>query len=423
MITIDFYIVDIRVGLNIYGRPWLIEPNAALQMLDYFQMVKSNAAVWDYSAAKGNTTEESTKLFASIKGTSVMVAPSSEGGKYGFKGFEGATTVIIPVSGPLMKSDYCGALGTASMKQLFMAAENTPSVKTIILAVDSPGGTVDGTQAFASVVAASKKNTICYVDGMMCSAAYWIGSSCKAIYASTKLDIIGSIGTMCSLVDNSKYMEDKGIVVREYYASQSTEKNRVFADAVKGDGKRLIQEVLDPMNDAFMSSAKANRGGKLNKEALSGGTYMGDEAVKMGLIDGFATLEQLVNTTPQSSRKNSNTYNMNAAEIKAQHPEAYEQIVAEGVQKEKIRVATWAAWSGVDAAAAMEGIKSGAEMTPDVTAQFQVKAVGQTNLAAIKADNAPAVEAPEKVAPKAEEEKNIEAFTAQAKANIKNLLK
>ena len=56
---------------------------------------------------------------------------------------------------------------------------NDASIGTIILNVDSPGGTVDGiTEMSAKIFAArKKKNIIAVANSMATSAAYWLASS------------------------------------------------------------------------------------------------------------------------------------------------------------------------------------------------------------------------------------------------------
>ncbi len=384
--------MTIKTGLSIYNKAWLIEHEAALQMLDMWESSKAGNTNWDYNNAigrgEGLSTYKISQLF--LAQNNVALAPESTGQMQQFAGFEGASIAVIPISGPLMKSDYCGAFGTSSLKQLTQMAINTPSIKTIIFNIDSPGGTVDGTQSFADVIKAAGKRTIALVDGMMCSAAYWIGSCCDEMYASSQTDIIGSIGTMCSLKDNTEEMKSKGIVLREYYATESSDKNKMFADAKAGDGKALISQMLDPMNNLFIGTVKANRGDRLNASTLSGSTYMGQNAVSMGLIDGIKSFEEVIQSDSNFTTINTNSKNtikMTAAEFKAQNPEAYKAILTEGATSEKVRQGAWMAWHAIDPEAVAKGIESGVEVDAKVISEMSVKALSKSGLATAKADN------------------------------------
>lgn len=295
-------------------------------MLEYWEKVVNRDVRFDMHRIKSwsddgepikpNDLQE--KLLASH---GVVLAPTTDRRYRDFKGFDGAKIAVIPVSGPLMKADFCGDFGTASLRRVMLDAANTKSVETIILLMDTPGGTVDGTEAFADAYkkVGEQKNTITFVDQMMCSAGMWIGSAGNMLVASGKTDIVGSIGTMMAWYDATEYNKKEGFILREYYASKSTDKNRAFREARDGDGKRLIAEELDPLNSVFLQSVKANRGDKLSaaEDVFTGKCYLSEEAIKHGLIDGIMTLEECIshamelapkhNKKSYSMKKNSNT--------------------------------------------------------------------------------------------------------------------
>jgi ClpP class serine protease len=419
--------MDIKTGLSIYNKTWLIEPNAAAQMFDFWEQVKSGAIKWDYKKAKGESESgDSTyqiyqKFFAK---NGIVMAPESSWDMPDFEGFEGAEIALIPVTGPLMKADFCGSFGTSSLRQLTMMASNTDSVRAIIFLHDSPGGTVDGTKAFADTIKDSPKRTLAFVDGLSCSADYWLASACDMIYASSETDIIGSIGTMCSFYDNTDAMKVKGVVLREFYATDSKDKNRMFTEAKAGDGKLLISELLDPHNEVFMGSVQENRSGKLNlkkENVLTGKIYTAEKAIDSGLIDGIKTFDQVIEIALQSTEskqkttifQNSNI--MTAAEFKTANPAAYEEIfnagkaqgVTAGKEAEQIRVSKWNVFADVDPVAVAKGIEDGSELSDTQALKFMKAGMGKTAVAKAEDENP----GPVVVAPKAgsDEEKAAQA--------------
>ena len=87
-------------------------------------------------------------------------------------------TAIIPLTGILGKTSdilmqLFGGTATRDVSYQFSAALRDTSVKQIMLYIDSPGGTVDGTQALANQIQTARgtKPVIAYSDGMMRSAA------------------------------------------------------------------------------------------------------------------------------------------------------------------------------------------------------------------------------------------------------------
>lgn len=287
-------------------------------MLSFWEKNRNSESSWNYKRAKafeddedgdedfqpGPTTYEMQQmLYAKDR---VILAPEETFDlKHNFNGFTGAEIAIIPIRGPLMKADNCGYLGTMQMRMLVRMAEETASVHTVICLIDSPGGSVDGTQLLADEIKACSKKTIALVDGMMCSAAYWIGSSCDEIYATSDTDLIGSIGTMISWYDDSKYLEDNGFVLKEFYASDSKEKNAAFREANDGNSKKLVQQLLDPINHVFTAAVRMNRAGKFDekKENIFTGTvYVSDKAKEAGLIDDIQTFEDILAVSLQTSQ-------------------------------------------------------------------------------------------------------------------------
>lgn len=202
-----------------------------------------------------------------------------------------------------MKEDFCGWFGTASLREELNKINAAQSIHTVILMIDSPGGTVDGTQAFADAIKNSPKKTVAIIDGMAASAAYWIASSADEIIATSQTDIIGSIGTMISFYDRSEYYEEMGFVLREYYADDSKDKNKMMREAVKGNGKLLVKELLNPTNDIFLNAVRENRGKKLNEEeTLTGKTFLAEKAKEMGLVDKISSLDDTVNKILQKNK-------------------------------------------------------------------------------------------------------------------------
>ena len=311
--------MDIKVGLSIYNSPWLIDRQVGLNMFDHWLETRHIQGAWSYKDAKGNENEITAyqnyqKLFA--QSTEVVVAPNNSWDlRNNFKGFSGASVAVISIEGPLMKADFCGDLGTVSIGNLVKMANDTASVKTIMFLIDSPGGTVAGTENLASLIRSSSKKTVAVVDGYMCSAAYWIGSSANEVYAASNTSIIGSIGTMISWYDNSKAMEERGYVLREYYATDSKDKNQAFKQANEGKGKLLIEEMLNPLNDEFKSFVLQSRPQLVGKEedALTGKTFTAKKAMELGLIDGIKSIETVIAESPKN--KSSKTYNMKVFQL------------------------------------------------------------------------------------------------------------
>ena len=236
--------MDFKTASSILRSPWFIDEHMAASYYEEYLSVRATGGKFRAETeSKIEPFNPQQKFFA---GNVIKYAPIDSYSSYArsFEGFDGAKIAVIYLSGALMKNDYCGWLGTQSLLTLFNLACDTETIQQIVLLIDSPGGSVDGTFSFADAVSECCKPVTTVISGMCASAAYWIGSSAAKVYATSPTDIIGSIGTMITLVDQSKYLADMGIVVRTFYADDSVNKNAEFTQAQKGEGKMLVKNLL-----------------------------------------------------------------------------------------------------------------------------------------------------------------------------------
>lgn len=306
-----------NILLAITNGLWLIETQFAEQLGHNVSKVLNGEDFWTIK-------HESNPEFLIIKaGEDAFYSSSLSSSKPG-------SVAVINITGPIMKEDNCGDPGTKTYESLIKSAANNPNIDGIVLVIDSPGGTVTGTQSLAKVVSSVDKPIVTVAEDLMASAAYWIGSQSDYVFANTNTTRIGSIGTMLSFSDMQPYWEAQGVKFHEIYATQSTQKNKDFAEARKGNYANIINNTLDPLNNEFLNSVKAARGEKLNVEkTLNGQVYVAQDAIKYGLIDGVGTINDAVNkiyelkngTPSQTSEEKpqSNNNNMKKITLLASH--------------------------------------------------------------------------------------------------------
>lgn len=280
--------MDIKILFQALNKPWLIEPSyAQIYAARVDALIQSG--VWD------DGEDEEVKEFAWVVDAAGKkigdMADAKENG-----------VAVINLQGAVMKYDYCGAAGTQTLIKAIQQANDNPAIIAMVLQIDSPGGSVDGTEQMATVIKQSAKPIVAYVDGMMASAAMWMGSSSNYTIASSSTDIIGSIGTMASFRDFSGYYEKAGIKTHEIYATASTDKNSGYREALKGNYDNMRSDMLDPINNSFISAIKANRPG-VDASVLNGAIYTAPVAKKKGLIDSIGTFSTAVNKAIQLGKQ------------------------------------------------------------------------------------------------------------------------
>lgn len=198
---------------------------------------------------------------------------------------------VAKMSGVLMKNEYCGVPGTSNLRSWLQQADNDDRVVATVICMDTPGGTVNGLQELADTVKSLNKPVYGYVDGMSCSAGYYAMAYADEIFLSSSAACVGSIGTMMSFRNWTNSKEVLGFEDIILNSSYSPDKNKAFMDALEGDYETMIEE-LDQYALAFREVVKDARP-QVQDEALTGKTFLGTEAIEVGLADGIASLEEV----------------------------------------------------------------------------------------------------------------------------------
>ncbi len=188
-----------------------------------------------------------------------------------------------------------GGGSTVQARQAIRQAENDSKVKAIVLQIDSPGGTVSGTKDLADAVANSKKPVIAFVEDLCCSAAMWVASQASEIYANNATATIGSIGTFMGLYDLSKALENEGIKAVVVKAGEF--KGGGFPGTEITDAQvAQWQKQIDQLQIEFTKGIASGRKMDVEDAAslATGQTWLAKEAVKLKLIDGIKTFDQVV---------------------------------------------------------------------------------------------------------------------------------
>jgi signal peptide peptidase SppA len=254
---------------------------------------------------------------------------------------------VISMNGAIAKrmnlfAEISGGVSSELVGKEITTALNNPDVKGIILNIDSPGGTVDGTQELANIVAAAsqQKPMLAFSDGMIASAAYWIASACASIHISGDTNPIGSIGVVAAHRDYSKSEEKSGVKTTEISAGKYKRIASQYAP-LSDDGHAEIQEKVDYLYSVFVNDVATNRAVSVETvlaDMADGRMFTGRQSIKSGLVDGIATLDSLVELlqspqtreeiTKKQRKKLAMEENMNIEILRADHADLVEQITS-----------------------------------------------------------------------------------------------
>lgn len=164
-------------------------------------------------------------------------------------------------------------------------------VKSIMLDIDSPGGTLAGTAELADLIHAGKntKPISAHAQDLAASAAYWIGSQADRFTASQTAQI-GSIGVYRVMIDTSEAAAKAGARVHVVRSGEHKGAGAPGAP-ISAEDLKVEQSIIDRAAGLFSDAVKRGRGLEETEAVTSGRTWLAQDAQDLGLVDAVETAE------------------------------------------------------------------------------------------------------------------------------------
>jgi len=210
---------------------------------------------------------------------------------------------VVPIYGAI--SNHAHSMG-ASTDQIGAAFDNAvldPRVDGIVLDVDSPGGTIGGVPELAEKVFAARgtKPIVAVANGLMASAAYWIGAAADSVVVTRSGEGAGSVGVYLLHEDWTKAMEDEGVKVTEIAAGKFKTEGAPWK-ALDADAEAYLRARVEEAygwftKDVARFRAKANlpvTSAQVRDGYGEGRVLNGKAAVNARLADRVGSLEETV---------------------------------------------------------------------------------------------------------------------------------
>lgn len=223
----------------------------------------------------------------------------------------------ISIKGPLVNSDswwneIMGVTGYPEIRDALIEAANDPEAKSILLDIDSGGGAVSGVGDTADLIRTihdKVKPVTAFTDGIMASAAYWLGSSAGDVYAG-RTAVVGSIGVLSTHMERSQALKEAGIGVTVIRAG----KYKALANSVEPlseEGKKQIQQVVDAAYTVFVEHVADMRGKSYeyaDQTMAQGKEFVGQAAADVNLVDGITSYDEVLSALKAKSIDASNNF-------------------------------------------------------------------------------------------------------------------
>lgn len=173
-----------------------------------------------------------------------------------------------------------------------------PSVKSVVLRINSPGGGVAASQEIYEAIkkfrAETKKKVIVSMGSVAASGGYYIACGADKIFANPGT-ITGSIGVIAEWYnygDLLRWAKMENVIIKSGKFKDAGSGTRPLTD----EERAYFQSLINNMYGQFVSAVSSSR--KMSDDAVrklaDGRIYTGQEAKKEGLVDELGTYQDAV---------------------------------------------------------------------------------------------------------------------------------
>jgi protease-4 len=217
-----------------------------------------------------------------------------------------AKVLLVDISKTISGQEEEGAFGvkrrestTARIREQLDRAAEDDHVRAVVLRINSPGGTVTASDIiFQQLMDFKRKQGVPVVAQLLdlaTSGAYYVALAADEIIASPT-SVTGSVGVVMYNINVSALMEKVGVADQTIKAGQHKDIGSPLRKMTP-DERRILQTVLDQMQERFLGLVRTQRGG-LSADAIKtisdGRILTADQALQLGLVDRIGYLQEAI---------------------------------------------------------------------------------------------------------------------------------
>jgi signal peptide peptidase SppA len=204
---------------------------------------------------------------------------------------------------PSLSSLFFGGTSLQDLRAALAEAAEAPKVESVLLEIDSPGGSVYGLhQTWAAIRDVDRRKPVhAVITGLGASAAYWLASAARSI-AIAPLGEAGSIGVVGVHADRSQYWTAQGVTHTVLTAGKHKAEG-IDVKPLTPEAEQAITRRIEAAYAHFVADVAAGRGvtpAAVREGFGEGRLLAAEDAVAAGLADQIGTLEDV--TAAQAGR-------------------------------------------------------------------------------------------------------------------------
>ncbi|MBU3620581.1 S49 family peptidase [Polynucleobacter sp. CS-Odin-A6] len=204
-------------------------------------------------------------------------------------------TALVTLEGEISSSSMANALDINSSLTAAFENENSAGV---VLRINSPGGSPVQAGMINDEIHRLRKlypSKLFYVvvEDICASGGYYVAVAGDQILVD-KASLVGSIGVIMEGFGFTGLMDKLGVTRRMITAGS----NKGMLDPFSKENPKqveMIKTMIDEIHQQFIAVVKAGRGDRLKEtpEIFSGRVWNGEQAIKIGLVDGYGSVDSV----------------------------------------------------------------------------------------------------------------------------------
>lgn len=178
-----------------------------------------------------------------------------------------------------------------------------PSIKAILLRIDSPGGAVVPSQEIYDEVKkikeAGKKKVVSSMGTVAASGGYYIAAASERIIANPGT-LTGSIGVIMELMNVEGLLQKIGVEGITIKSGKNKDVGSPFRK-MKDEERALLQQVMDDVHAQFIEAVAQGRSLDIEKvrTLADGRIFSGRQAKELGLVDELGSFDVAIQKTAE----------------------------------------------------------------------------------------------------------------------------
>jgi protease-4 len=230
-------------------------------------------------------------VFVGVAGLFLLVGGSwGRGGGDGGGSLFGPKVAIVELEGLIAETDDL-------VRELRQHRDN-PSIKAVVIRINSPGGVVAPTQEVYDAIRRLReagKPVVASLGAVAASGGYYIAVGADQIYANPG-SLTGSIGVIMQMANLDSLMKKVGV---EYVVVKAGAYKDIgnISRPMTVEERRVLQTLLDDVHGQFIDAVASGR--KLSRDDVvsfaDGRIFSGAQAKSMAMVDELGSLDDAVN--------------------------------------------------------------------------------------------------------------------------------